>query len=188
MGSPGIIEVYIPIQNVDTTAIVVTSPVSIYPMKLPIALISYKTPIYTIPRLSIFTKKISVHSWDPIKFRLELTDNEDFTILNELQEILIHKIVQYPEWSGSNKLTVDEVRSKFQPNILKNLLILYLHSNPVDKIILHSTKSKKPVTHDSFYQGQLLRVAIRFQGLLFLKNAQGNLFYRLQHQVSAIYV
>ena len=188
MESPGIIEVYIPIQNLDTTAVVLTSPVSIYPMKLPVALISYKTPIFTIPRLSIFTKKVSVHSWDPIKFRLELTDNESFRLLNELQEILIHKIVEHPEWSGSNKLTVDEVRSKFQPTILKNLLILYLHSNSADKIILHSTESKKPVTHDSFHEGQLLRVAIQFQGLLFLKNAQGNLFYRLQHQISAIYV
>ena len=188
MESPRIIEVYIPIQNLDTTSIVVVPPVSIYPMKLPVALISYKTPIYTIPRLSIFTKIVSVHSWDPNKFRLELTDNEGFTILNELQEILIHKIVEHPEWSGSNKLTVEEIRTKFQPTILKNLLILYLHSNSVNKIILHSSDSKKPVTHDSFHQGQLLRVAIRFQGLLFLKNAQGNLFYRLQHQVSAIYI
>jgi len=189
MDSPGEIEVYIPIQTLDPKAVVISSPVSIYPMKLPVASLSYKTPIYTIPRLNIFTKGLTVHSWDPAKFRLELTDNDGFAALIELQETLIAFIAQHPEWSGCNKLSVEEVRIKFQPIISKNLLTLYINLNSSDKITIHSKdSSKKGVSHESFHQGQQIRVALNFQGLLFLKNSQGSLFYRLQHQIMAMYV
>jgi len=188
MESPGQIEVYIPIKTLDIKGLVVSSPVSIYPMKLPIAILSYKTPIYTIPKLSIFTDILTVHSWDPVKFRLELTIEEGFKTMTELQETLITTISQHPEWSGANKISLEEVRGRFQPLISKNILTLYLHSNTAEKVIIQSSNSKKSVTHDSFHQGQKVRVAIRFQGLIFLKNAQGNLFYRLQHQVSSVYL
>ena len=188
MESPGQIEVYIPIKLLDTNALVVSSPVSIYPMKLPIAILSYKTPIYTMPKLSIFTDTLTVHSWDPVKFRLELTNDDSLKIMTELQETLIMIISQHPEWSGVNKISLEEVRGRFQPLISKNIMTLYLHSNTAEKVNIYSLNSKKPVTHDSFHQGQKVRVAIRFQGLIFLKNAQGNLFYRLQHQVSSVYL
>ena len=188
MDSPGQMEVYIPIQNLQLKYMQIHTPLSIYPMKLPVAMISYKTPIYTIPKLSIFTTILTVQAWDPVKFRLELSDEGGFLPLLELQDTLIHSILKQPEWTGSSKLTLEEVRGRFQPIIVKNLLTLYLHSNTNHKLFMYSPNSKKPVSHDSFHVGQKVRVAIRFKGLFFLKNAQGNLFYRLQHQVSAVYV
>jgi hypothetical protein len=183
------IDVYIPIQNLESSAIVISAPVSIYPMKLPVAILSYKTPIYTIPRLKIFTKNLVVQTWDPIKFRLELADNDNFKELIDLQETIISSIHQHPEWSGCNNINIEEVRTKFQPIICKNLLTLYINLNSLDKILIYSTNDiKKGVSHDSFQQGQQIRVALNFQGLLFLKNSHGNLFYRLQHQISTIYI
>jgi hypothetical protein len=188
MDSPGQMDVYIPIQTLNLKQIEVHTPLSIYPMKLPVAVLSYKTPIYNMPKLSIFTTILTIQAWDHVKFRLELSDEGCFLPLLDLQDTLIQTIMKHPEWSGTNKLTLEEVRSRFQPIISKNLLTHYLHSNTSNKLLIYSAGSKKPVAHDSFHVGQKIRVAIRFQGLLFLKNTQGNLFYRLQHQVSAVYL
>jgi len=158
-------------------------------MKLPISALSYKTATYNLSRLNIFTGLVSVQSWDPVKFRLELSDKNNFNTLQALQAVLINKIVLNPEWSGSNKLTIEDVNTKFQHIISKNLLTLYINMASADKIVLQSKNgSKSGVTHDSFHQGQQLRIAFNFQGLLFLKNSQGNLFYRLQHQIVAVYL
>jgi hypothetical protein len=182
-------DVYIPLQKLDPEAIHICPPTSIYPMKLPISALSYKTPAYNLSRLNIFTGLLTVQSWDPTKFRLELSDKNNFITLQTLQAVLINKIVLNPEWSGSNKLTVEDIINKFQHIISKNLLTLYINIASADKIMLHSKNgSKAGVTHDSFHQGQQLRIAFNFQGLLFLKNSQGNLFYRLQHQIVAVYL
>lgn len=158
-------------------------------MKLPISVLSYKTPTYNLSKLNIFSGLLTVQSWDPVKFRLELCDKNNFNTLQALQAVLINKITENPEWSGSNKLTVEDINNKFQPIVSKNLLTLYINLNSSDKITLYSKNgSKSGVTHDSFHQGQQLRIAFNFQGLLFLKNSQGNLFYRLQHQIVAVYL
>lgn len=188
MESPGLMEVYIPIKNFNPNTVIISPPLSIYPMKLPVSNLSYSSPVYNIPKLSIFTNILKVHSWDPVKLRLELISDDNFRRINELQEIIINTIVQHPEWSGSDSLTYDDVCSKFQPTICNNLLILYLHSKSADKPIINSISSIKSVSSDSFHEGQLLRAAIVFKGLLFLKNTQGKLFYRLQHQVASIYL
>jgi hypothetical protein len=188
MDSQELMEAFIPMENLDITAINILSPVSIYPMKLPIATLSYKTPEYSISRLNIFTEVLTVHSWDPIKFRIELVDKNNFKILQELQNLLINKICQNPEWSGSDKLNIEDINNRFQPIISKNILTMYINLNYTNKILFHSkTSCKKGVSHNSFHQGQQIRIAFNFQGLLFLKNSQGNLFYRLQHQIVTVY-
>ena len=182
-------DVYIPLQNLDPSSVYLCSPTSIYPMKLPISMLSYKTPTYNLSRLNIFTGLLTVQSWDPAKFRLELSDKDNFKTLQGLQAVLIDKIIQNPEWSGSNKLNLEDVNNKFQPIVSKNLLTLYINLSSADKIMFHSKNgSKSGVSHDCFHQGQQLRIAFNFQGLLFLKNSHGNLFYRLQHQILAVYL
>jgi len=189
MESPGNTEVFIPLDRLDIKYIDIHSPLSSYPIRVPVSNISYSNSLYTIPRLSIFTKLVNVASWDPEKFRLELSDADNFSRLQELQETIIKKISENPEWSNCSKISLDEVRARFQPVITKGLLPLYINSNNSDKIIVYSKNtSKKGVTDNLFYQGQQLRISLRFQGIFFLKNSQGKLFYRLQHQITSIFL
>ena len=120
---------------------------------------------------------------------IELSDPDNFGPLYELQESIIKKLSENPEWSNSSKITLDEVKGRFQPIISKGLLVLYINSNNSDKInIYNKNSSKKGVPDNLFYQGQKLRVALQFQGIFFLKNSQGKLFYRLQHQILSIFL
>jgi len=188
MESPGYTEAFIPLDRLNVKYIHIDPPLSIYPIRVPVSNISYKHELFTIPKLSIFTKIVNVVSWDPEKYRLELSSSDDFSKLQDLQEVIIKNISEHPEWSSCGKLTIDEVRGRFQPIIFKNMLSLYINSNNSDKINIYSVNSsKKGVTDNLFYQGQQLRVALRFQGIFFLKNSQGKLFYRVQHQIISIY-
>jgi hypothetical protein len=189
MESPGTTEIFIPLEKMDCNYIDVHVPIPIYPIRVPVANISYKNTLYTLPRLSIFTKLVNVVSWDSEKFRLELSDAENFGKLQELQESIIKRISENPEWSNCSKISIDEVRVRFQPIITKGLLSLYINSNNSDKINVYTNKtSKKGVSDNLFYQGQQLRIALRFQGIFFMKNSQGKLFYRLQHQINSIFL
>lgn len=189
MESSGNTETFIPLDNLDVNYIDIHDPLSSYPIRVPVASISYTNSLYTIPRLSIFTKLVNVVAWDSEKFRLDLSDAENFGPLQEFQECIIKKISENPEWSNCSKISVDEVRTRFQPIISKGLLSLYINSNNSDKINIYNNKtSRKGVSDNLFYQGQQLRIALRFQGIFFMKNSQGKLFYRLQHQIISIFM
>jgi aspartate carbamoyltransferase regulatory subunit len=188
--SPGIAEVFLPLQTMNISSICLHPPVSVYPVRIPTVHISYKNSIFTLPNLAIFTPFLIVKSWDAIKGRLELCDGggDSFTKLQALHESILKILVLNPSWSSVSAISYTELKSKFQPLIANKVLRLYLTNQDLDGITVYSKDSVvKGVSDKSFQPKQQLRIALRLQGIVLLKNSNSSLFYRLQHQVASIY-
>jgi hypothetical protein len=184
-----IAEVFLPLQTMNIKNIVVNPPISVYPIRTPIATILYKDPMFTLQKISILTPFLTIHSWDPKKGRLELSDSSEGLSLLKLQafyECLLKSLIAHPEWSGVPKITVDELKMRFQPIVANKLITLYINDQH-DGLYSYSKKWVKGVTDDLLQPGQQVRIALRFQGLMFLKNDSPVTFYRLQHQITKLY-
>jgi hypothetical protein len=186
MGSPGYAEVFIPLENLQLENIRIHPPTSPYPIRIPTSILSYTTT-FTMPKLSVLTPFLKVHSWDFSKGRLELVVGDMSHIVLNLQELLIQKIVKNPAWSSLASHSYDEVKGRFQPIVTNGIIPLYLNNQGPEGISVHTGDTVKYISESALQHGQQVRVALRFQGLVFLKNTNGGLFYRLQHQVTRIY-
>ena len=183
-------EVFIPLEGLNIDDIIIHPPTSAYPIRIPTALISYKNSLYELPKLSIFTPLMTIHSWDSIKGRLEM--DGVFSKFNELYEMILKTLVKNPKWSSSVKTSYDEIKSKLQSFIINKRLVLYINTQKNDETILYTKKENilqrtYDITNDSFHSGQQVRIALRFQGIVFLKNSSANINYRIQHQVASVY-
>jgi hypothetical protein len=82
---------------------------------------------------------------------------------------------------------------KFSAYYSGNILTIYLHgSNPEQKQtgrvwIWNQSNWQKGASSTSFKKGQLIRVALRFQGVCFLQTSLKDTKYRIQHQTVAIF-
>jgi len=191
MESSGIAEVFLPLQIMNISSIYLHPPVSVYPVRIPTVHISYKNSIFTVPKLAIFTPFLSVKTWDAKKGILELYDScgDSFSKLQALHESILKTLVSHPSWSSVPNITYEEIKAKFQPLIVNKVLTLYLNNQDSDGITVYSKDScTKGMLDTSLQPKQRIRVALRFQGVVFLKNNNSSLFYRLQHQVSSIYI
>jgi hypothetical protein len=186
MGSPGYAEIFTPLETIEIDKIIIHPPVSSYPIRIPTSVLSY-TNIFTMPKLSVLTPFLKIHSWDNSKGRLELVVSDISQVLLSLQEKLLQKIVRNPAWSSLTSHTYEEVRGRFQPILTNGIMPLYLNNQGPEGLTVHNGTTVEYISESSLQQGQEVRVALRFQGLVFLKNSNGGLFYRLQHQVSRIY-
>jgi hypothetical protein len=189
-------EIFIPLQNLVMDNVIVHPPTSTYPLRIPTSILSYSNSICTIPRFAVLTESFIVHNWDPVKGKLELAEPRQvpsFKKLVGLQELLIQKLVENPSWSSLQKTTYEDIQSRFQHPIFNSIFTLFLNNKGPEGIFIHSVEGLKKLTLTSvlpeklFHQGQRLRIALRFQGLVFLKNTNSKLFYRLQHQIAHIY-
>jgi len=190
MGSLGYAEVFLPLEKLEVDKITIHPPISPYPVRIPISHLSYticSQGFATMPKLSILTPFLKIHSWDPLKGRLELIADDVSLILQSLQEALIQKIIKNPAWSSLTNHTYAEVKGRLQPIILNNILPLYLNNQGPEGITINNENTINYNLNNCLQQGQQIRVALKFQGLIFLKNSNGGLFYRLQHQVTRIY-
>ena len=182
-------EVFLPLQTMNIKNIVVNPPISGYQNRIPISIITYKNPMFTLPKVSILTQLLTIHSWDPKKGRLELIDSPEGLALLKLQALYEHILKTLcinPEWSNLNKINPEEIKSYFQP-IVSNKIITFYINDQQEKIYSYSNKWTKGVTDKLLQPGQQVRIAIRFQGLMYLRNNSPITFYRLQHQIAKIY-
>jgi len=184
-------EVFIPLEGLNVDNIIIHSPTSAYPVRIPTALISYTNQLYSLPKLSIFTPFLTIHSWDSTKGRLELDGT--FTKFNDFFEMILKTLVKNPEWSSQTKNTNEDIKSKLQPFIINKRLVLYINSQRNEETVIYMKENDTiqrtyDVTNETFHSGQQVRIALRFQGIVFLKNTTGNLNYRIQHQVASVYV
>ena len=186
MASSGYAELFIPLENLDIDNMTIHPPTSIYPIRIPVSILSYTTT-FIMPKLCILTPFLKIHSWDATNGRLELVAGEMTSIINSLQETLIQKLVKNPNWSSLTSHTYEDVKGRFQPLVINNNIVLYTTIQCPDTIIIYNDTGIHHISENSFQKGQYARVALRFQGLVFLKNMNGGLFYRLQHQISRIY-
>lgn len=184
-------EVFIPLEVLHINDIIIHPPTSAYPVRIPTAMISYANDLYSLPKLSIFTPFFTVHSWNSSKGRLELDGS--FSKLNELFEKILITLVNNPSWSSHAKTTYEEVKSKLQPFIINKRFVVYINTQKNEETVIY-TKDKSGihrkynVTDDILETGQQIRIGIRFQGIVFLKNTTGILNYRIQHHVVNVFV
>jgi hypothetical protein len=190
------LEIFIPLQNLDINNVHIHPPTSTYPLRIPTSLLSYSNSLCTIPKISVLTDSFFVHNWDPIKGKLELVEPKQvhsFKNIIALQELVIQKLIENPSWSSFTKYNNEDIQARFQYPIYNNIFTLFLNNKGPEGIFIHSADGSKKLTLTStvpeklFHQGQRLRIALRFQGLVFLKNTNSKLFYRLQHQIAHIY-
>jgi len=200
---PGWTEIFIPLQTIEIKDIHMNEPKKIsgpgippYAIDRPIATLSYINSNYTIPTLSIFTPFLKIHSWDSTSGRLELEiDIHSSTAMkySNIQEHIITLLSEKPQWFYPYTKKKEEFLTNFQRMIHGNLLTIYLHGpNPEKKQtgrvwIWNQTSWQKGASVNSFKKGQLIRVALRLQGVCFLQSSSSkDIRYRIQHQIVTI--
>ena len=186
MESSGYAEVFLPLEDLDVKNIVIHPPTSSYPIRIPLSIVSY-TSTFTMPKLSILTPFLKVHSWDASKGRLEVVATEVLPVIRSLEETILQKLVKNPNWSSLTSHTYEEVKGRFQPLIINSILRFYTNNQDSEGITVYNNTIIEKLSETTFHPGQYVRIALRFQGLVFLKNCNGGLFYRLQHQITRIY-
>ena len=191
-------EFFLPIQSVQADAIQIDTPKHITTQKQfytsnerPLAALWYKTPEFTLSTLAILTTPLRVHSWDSITGRLELeTDASTAVQIYAIQKRILTLLESHREWYPAHT----SVQHDFQYMYHNSILTVYLHGFNPDQV--HTGRVwnwsnmgwKKGVGPASFSKGQSLRLAIRFQGVCFIKTDNGQrLRFRIQHQTVAIY-
>ena len=192
-------EFFLPIQTLNTDSIQIDSPnythtnrqkKTYHTSERPIAGVWYKTPEFTLSTLNILTTPLRVHSWDSSTGRLELeTDTITATQIIAIQKRILTLLEGHRDWFPPNT----NIQQDFQYMYHNSILTVYLHGfNPdqahTGRVWNWSTAVwKKGVGPTSFSKGQTLRLAIRFQGICFIKTEGCKTRYRIQHQTVAIY-
>ena len=190
-------EFFLPIQTLHADSIQIDSPNYThtqhkfhYTAERPIAPLWYKTPEFTLSTLNILTTPLRIHSWDSSTGRLELeTDTLTATQFIAIQKRILTLLEGHRGWF----LPHTNIQQDFQYMYHNSILTIYLHGFNPDQV--HTGRIwnwsaaawKKGVDQTSFSKGQTVRLAIRFQGICFLKVEGGKMRYRIQHQTVAIY-
>lgn len=161
-----------------------------------IALLSYKTPVYTLPSLNILTQFCRVAAWDSTTGRLDLDIDPASTTATKclaLQDFITSTLKVKSSWLPTNQRRPEDISANFQKLLYNGIMTIYLHgSNPEKKVMGRAWQFNKGlwergVGPGSFKKGQQIRVALRFQGLCFITLSNGVVRYRLQHQTVCVY-
>jgi hypothetical protein len=161
-----------------------------------IALLSYKTPVFTLPSLNILTQFCRVFAWDSATGRLDLEIDPSSTTASKchaLQEFIMLTLKSKPAWLPASQRRPDDISANFQKLLYNGILTVYLHgANPEKKVMGRAWQYAKGIWErgvgpGSFKKGQQIRIALRFQGLCFITLANGVVRYRLQHQTVCVY-
>jgi len=201
---PGWAEVFIPLQTIELKNIHIDEPkrcsgpgIPLYAIDRPIAALSYVNSNYKIPTLSIFTPFLKVHSWDSSSgcLKLEIDSNSSVAMkCSSIQEHIIELLASKPQWFYPYTKKKEDLLANFQHIIHENILTIYLHGpNQEHKQtgrvwIWKENVWQKGAAANSFKKGQIIRVALRLQGVCFLQTpGKDTIRYRIQHQTVAIY-
>jgi hypothetical protein len=190
-------EFFLPIQTLNTEYIQVDSPKHIhsnrhfYPTNdRPIAALWYKSPDFTLTSFTLLTTTLRVHSWDSATGRLELeTDTNTAAQIIAIQKRILTILESHREWFPPHT----NIQQDFQYMYHNSILTVYLHGMNSEQIHMGRVWNwsdgtwKKGVSPATFSKGCAVRLAIRFQGICFLKTEGGKIRYRIQHQTVAIY-
>jgi hypothetical protein len=200
---PGWAEWFIPSQILELSCVEIEEPrkltgpgVPAYAADRLIAPISYRTPISSLPCLTLLTPFLRVRFWDSPSGRLELEldpDSPFSTKLIALQEYILSLLGAHLTWLPPDQRSVQDIYPNFQTLVHNGNCTVYLHGpNPERKQMgrvwcYQNSGWQKGVGQHSFQKGQQIRLALRIQGICFLQTASGRQRYRIQHQVIAIF-
>jgi hypothetical protein len=196
-------EIFLPIQAFDISNIQTQEPrkhsgvgVPAYVANRHLAQMSYHTNLLRLPCLALLTPFCKVASWDSATGRLELELDDQqvmLTKLQALQEIIIQTLHTNSKWLPFHQRSRPAIEQTFHKLLRGTTFTVYVHGpNPEGKqmgrVWMWKTGGwQKGVAHTSFKKGQMIRLAIRFQGICFLPSTNGGETYtRLQHQVVSV--
>lgn len=200
---PGWAEIMVPIQGIDTSKIVLGRPTKVtgpgvppYAQDRPLSLLTYNDGFIQLPCLAVLTPFLKVVSWDSTLGKLELhvsSGSQTYQKLTLIQNYILNMIQNHQKsWIGTMDCSNQEIRDMYQPILSGDRLTIYLHgANPEQKTtgrvwLWREQRWQKGASKDSFKVGDMIRVAVRLQGICYL--IQGNrVRFRLQHQTVAIY-
>ena len=199
---PGWAECFLPMQTIDIGNVFIDDPKKATGPGIPpyaadrlLAPISYKAPGFNLPTLSVITPFVSVQSWDSSTGRLDLElDTRSICSMKcySLQEWALSVLQAHPLWFPSAQRTPEQIMASFQQMIQGSTMSIYLHgpnpdSRQTGRVWLWKAHTwQKGAAPSSFKKGQRIRVALRFQGICFLKTLSGRVKCRFQHQTIAI--
>jgi hypothetical protein len=200
---PGWAELFIPLQTIELKSIHIDEPkrlsgpgIPLYAIDRPIAALSYINSNYKIPTLSILTPFLKIHAWDSTTGRLDLEIDMNSAVAMKcsiIQDHIIELLAAKPQWLYPYTKKKEELIANFQHIIHDHILTIYLHGpNQENKQtgrvwIWKEDTWQKGASVQSFKKGQLIRVALRFQGVCFLQTPAKDMRYRIQHQTVAIF-
>jgi hypothetical protein len=202
-------EIFLPFQALETSNICINEPYSFKTSQTnqesqnggsnqtkTIALLSYKTSVFTLPSLNILTQFCRVSAWDSASGRLDLEIDHTSQTASKclaLQDFITTTLKLNPLWLPAGQRRPDDISANFQKLLYNGILTVYLHgANPEKKSMGRAWQYNKGIWErgvgpGSFKKGQQIRVALRFQGLCFITLANGVVRYRLQHQTVCVY-
>jgi hypothetical protein len=199
---PGWAECFVPMQNIDIGNIIIDEPrkstgpgIPPYAADRLLAPLSYKAPIFTQPTLAVLTPFLAVQNWDSSTGRLDLELDPKSQIAIKcwaLQEYALSLLQSRPYWFPQAQRSHEQIAAAFQHMIQGTTMTIYLHGpNPENRQtgrvwLWKAHMWQKGAAPGSFKKGQRIRVALRFQGICFLKTLTGRLKCRFQHQTIAI--
>jgi hypothetical protein len=199
---PGWAEMFVPILSIQPNQIQLDEPrksngpgVPFYAQERLIAQVSYKTDLFRLPVLSVLLPWMRVHSWDSTTGRLELEldpTNPVYSKLQQFQEAILTTLADHPTWLRMVGCTKDSLKVNFQPILSGKVVTIYLHgpnqdTKPVGRVWIWKDGWQKGAVASSFRKGQLVKTALRFQGLCFLQSPTQPTRLRIQHQTVAMY-
>lgn len=193
-------ECFIPLQNIQPLNLKLDEPkkqtsLSAHTADRPIAHLSYQTPNFKMPTLSLLTPFLKVYTWDSSTGRLELEVEHNSMCQQKflsLDETLLDLLAAHPSWLKANKSSKEELKHTFQRILKDNIFTIYLHgqnqdTKPAGRVWIQKDGVwSKGAIPSSFKRGQQLRVAVRLQGVCFLQYPGQPTRLRIQHQTVAV--
>lgn len=185
-------EFFLPLSSIQTDAIQIHTPRPLHGSIRGRSIIEfgYQTNEFSLYNLPILTPFLRIHSWDSTTGRLELeTDPSTSTKIVAIQKHLVTMLGSRKEWVSDPT----NIQHDFQYMIHNSILTVYLHgSNPNQSHTGHvwvwsGSQWKQGVGPTSIRNGQMIRLAIRFQGIVSLPSDGTRTRYRIQHQTVALY-
>jgi hypothetical protein len=199
---PGWAEMFLPLQALDIASVTIDEPkkssgpgVPAYAQERPLAALSYKSDMFTMPILSILTSFLKVYAWDSKTGRLDLEidpASPSAMKLSLLQDTIVGLLIKHPQWLRVQGITKDDLKTCFQHILNGSILTIYLHgpnqdTKPVGRVWVCNKGWQKGASASSFQKGQLIRVALRLQGVCFLQSPNAKTRLRVQHQTVTIF-
>lgn len=185
----------VPIQKLELSKI---TPGTLQTLMKPLTPLEYRDGFVTMKHLNILLPPLMIRDYDAGTGKLTLHLPEQSAIYNKLvalQESLLLLVYQHQKtWFPESNRTKEQIQNFFQPFVEANSLQLYcpLQSND-KKYFLHVWKDgvwKKLVSPGLLQKGDVIRVALRLQGISYQTSQSSNSWtgrFRVQHRIMCMY-
>jgi hypothetical protein len=185
----------IPIQKLDLSKI---CPGAFQHSTKPLTPLEYRDGFANFKHLNILLPPLMIRDYDGTTGKLSLHLPEQSLIyqkLVNLQDSLLLLVHQHQKtWFSDSNRTKEQIQNLFQPFVEGNSLQLYCPLQSQEKkFFLHLWKEnswKKLVSPGLLQKGDVIRVAIRLQGISYQTNTTSGMWtgrFRVQHRIMCIY-